>query len=90
MKMKFIPHLDLAIGQVAWILSFGKTATNQTLDQLRYLRSVGIPFTKEELGGGRGNRLRYSYYHLIETGVALFSMNLNIKPRNIATPVSMR
>jgi hypothetical protein len=55
------------------------------LDELRYLRQLGVPFTEAELGGGRGNRITYGYDHLIETGVAHFGMQRGMRPREIAT-----
>jgi hypothetical protein len=30
--------------------------------------------SQQELGGGRGNRIRYGFDHLIELGVALFGV----------------
>ena len=33
----------------------GQPPTALLLDQLRYLRQLGVPFSKPELGGGRGN-----------------------------------
>jgi hypothetical protein len=56
----------------------------QLLDQLRYLRQLGVPFSKQELGGGRGNRIRYGFDHLIELGVALFGLQRGMTPREVA------
>ena len=54
------------------------------LDQLRYLRQLGVPFSKAELGGGRGYRIRYGFDHLIELGVALFGLQRGMAPREVA------
>jgi hypothetical protein len=82
--MPALPDLHLTHGQVAWALSGGQPPTNQTLDQLRYLRQLGIPFTKEELGVGRGNRITYTYDHLIECGVALAGLRRGLRFREVA------
>jgi hypothetical protein len=76
--------LSLTHGQVAWVLSRGQEPTLLLLDQLRYLRQLGVPFTEAELGGGRGNRIRYGFYHLIELGVALFGLQRGMAPREVA------
>jgi hypothetical protein len=80
------PPLDLSLthGQVAWVLSRGLTPTAEVFDQIRYLRQLGVPFTKEELGIGRGNRIRYGFDHLIELGVALFGLRRGMAPREVA------
>ena len=78
-------QLSLTHGQVAWTLSRGLPPTQELLDQLRYLRQLGVPFTKDELGGGRGNRIRYGFDHLIELGVALFGLRRGIRPREMAS-----
>ncbi len=79
-----ISHLRLTHGQVAWTLSRGLPPTRMLIDQLRYLRQLGVPFAKEELGGGRGNRIRYGFDHLIELGVALFGLRRGMAPRELA------
>jgi len=81
-----ISPLDLSLthGQVAWVLARGQQPSALLLDQLRYLRQVGVPFSKQELGGGRGNRIRYGFEHLIELGVALFGLQRGMAPREVA------
>src|SRR5215831_12019840 len=81
-----IPALDLSLthGQVAWVLGRGQPPSAQLHDQLRYLRQLGVPFSKQELGGGRGNRIRYGLDHLIELGVALFGLQRGMTPREVA------
>src|SRR5580693_5991154 len=75
--------LSLTHGQVAWVLARGQQPSALLLDQLRYLRQLGVPFSKEELGGGRGNRIRYGFDHLIELGVALFGLQRGMAPREV-------
>ena len=76
--------LSLTHGQVAWVLSRGQQPSTLLLDQLRYLRQLGVPFSKQELGGGSGNRIRYGFDHLIELGVALFGLQRGMAPREVA------
>src|ERR1700732_206299 len=75
--------LSLTHGQVAWVLARGQQPSALLLDQLRYLRQLGVPFSKKELGGGRGNRIRYGFDHLIELGVALFGLQRGMAPRAV-------
>jgi len=76
--------LSLTHGQVAWALARGPQPTPVLFDQLRYLRQLGVPFSKRELGGGRGNRIRYGFDQLIELGVALFGLQRGMAPREVA------
>jgi hypothetical protein len=85
-----ISRFALTHGQVAWAISNGMPPSRHRLDELRYLRQLGIPFVKAELGGGRGNPLRYDYDHLIETGVAHFGMNRGLRPRELTILVEDR
>jgi hypothetical protein len=81
---KPIPKLDLSHGQVAWALSLGKPPEQKLLDQMRYLRQLGIPFTRSELGMGRGNRVRYDFDHLTEVGVGVAALRRGMTPKEIA------
>ena len=76
--------LSLTHGQVAWALARGQPPSAPLIDQLRYLRQLGVPFSKAELGGGSGHRLRYGFNHLIELGVAVFGLERGMRPREIA------
>ena len=77
-------ELSLTHGQVAWALARGRPPDALLIDQLRYLRQLGVPFSKSELGSGRGNRIRYGFDHLIELGVALFGLQRGMAPREVA------
>jgi hypothetical protein len=82
-----VPRLSLSHGQVAWALARGTPPSRQLLDQLRYLRQLGVPFMAGELGTGRGYRVRYAFDHLIELGVALFGLRRGMTPRDITSLV---
>ena len=77
-------HLSVTHGQVAWALARGQPPSDQLIDQLRYLRQLGVPFSKAELGAGSGNRIRYGFDHLIELGVAVFGLERGMRPREVA------
>jgi hypothetical protein len=81
---KPIPVLQLTQGQVAWTLSLGQPPSKQTIDQLRYLRQIGVPFSEAELGGGRGYHVQYGYVHLVECGLALYAIRRGMVPREAA------
>jgi hypothetical protein len=81
---KPLPKLNLTHGQVAWALSLGKPPEQRLLDEMNYLRQLGIPFEKSELGMGRGNRARYRFDHLIELGVGIAALRRGMKPKDIA------
>ena len=82
--MVSLTDLSLTHGQVAWALARGQQPTAMLTDQLRYLRQLGVPFSRHELGGGRGNRIRSGFDHLIELGVALFGLQRGMTPRAVA------
>jgi len=82
--MSQIPRLQLTHGQVAWSLCGGQPPDKRTLDALRYLRQLGVPFTKDELGVGRGNRLTYTFDHLVECAVAMYAIRRATKPSQAA------
>lgn len=79
-----VPSLNLTHGQVLWALARGTPPEQRLIDQLRYLRLLGVPFRKSELGRGRGNRMRYGYEHLIELGVAVWALERGMKPGEVA------
>jgi len=69
---------------MAWVLSLGQPPSKLLVDQMRYLRTLGVPFTPKELGGGRGNWLRSDYYQLSETGVAIAAIRRGMSPAEAA------
>jgi hypothetical protein len=83
--MPEIPRFKLTHGQVAWAICQGRESDDQTIDALRYLRQLGVPFTEDERGVGRGNRLHYTFDHLIECSVAMFAIRHGMKPKMAAT-----
>jgi hypothetical protein len=75
-----VPHLDLSLGQVAWAINLGRPPAKPMLNQLNYLRQLGIPMAVTGRGAGRGNRVRYGFYDLIEAGLALYAVQHGLKP----------
>ena len=82
--MREPPLINLSHGQVLWTLSRGTLPDSRLVDQVRYLRLLGVPFRKAELGKGRGNRLLYRYEHLIELGVGVWALERGMKPQEVA------
>jgi hypothetical protein len=80
-----LPRFELTHGQVAWALSEGLRPSRRLLDELRYLRQLGVPFETSERGKGRGNPLHYDYDHLLEVGVAQFATRRGLRPREVAS-----
>ena len=74
-----IPHFQLSIGQVAWAINLGQKPSQVMLDQFNYLRQRGVPFSKEDLSAGSGNRILMNYDELIESGVALAAIDNGMK-----------
>src|SRR5689334_25033847 len=81
---QYLPHLSLSQGQVAWVLSLGQPPGKLLIDQMRYLRTLGVPFSAKELGAGRGNWLRSDYYQLVETGAAIAAIRRGMRPAEAA------
>lgn len=78
--------LKLSFGQVAWALSHGRPPHPRTLDRLRYLRQLQVPFTEAERKGS-GNRMVYRFEHLVECGLAYEGLKRRLKPLDIATAI---
>jgi hypothetical protein len=79
-----LPKFNLTHRQVAWAISLGRPPDQKLLDQIRYLRQLGIPFDDRELGTGRGNRVRYKFDHLIELGLGVAALRRSMTPKEIA------
>ena len=76
---------ELKVGRCwLWTLNGGQPPTQLIIDQFRYLRQLGVPFEKSELGSGRGNRVQYRFDHLIESGVALYAIQHGMRPRDVS------
>lgn len=85
-----VPQLALSHGQVLWCLAGGKKPSPPLPEQVRYLRQLGIPFDGSEMGQGRGVRLSYGFYHLIEVGIAHEGLRRRIQPRFLTMLVDER
>jgi hypothetical protein len=82
-----LPRLTLTHGQAIWTLCLGifpvAPQRQLVLDQVRYLRQLGIPFDERTRGQGRGHRMRYHFEELAELGVALYALRRGVRPKDI-------
>lgn len=85
MPLPPLTSIQLTHGQVAWALCAGRTPDAQTLDALRYLRQLGVPFAEDERGLGRGNRLTYNFDNLMECATAMYAIRRGQKPGDAAS-----
>src|SRR5437868_1820154 len=83
-----IPLLRLTHGQLLWTLCRGAAPQGLRrrllLDQLRYLRQLGVPFAEQGRGEGRGRAIHYSYEEVVEMAVALFALRHGVRPSLVA------
>ncbi|MDB5409650.1 MAG: hypothetical protein JWL84_4562, partial [Rhodospirillales bacterium] len=79
-----LPRLRLSHGQVLSIFSKVSLASDTMEDEIRYFRRLGVPFIESELGKGRGHRISYNFFHLVELAVALTALRHGMRPREAA------
>jgi hypothetical protein len=80
-----LESLQLSFGQVAWAISGGRAPDSITVDRLRYLRRLGVPFPKEgDRKRGSGNRQIYGFDHLVECAVGVYALRQRLKPAGVA------
>ncbi|WP_158886333.1 hypothetical protein [Rhodanobacter sp. L36] len=85
-----VPRFALTRGQVAWTVCRGQTPEQSVLDQLRYLKQIGIPFAGGAQEKGRGNRVTYSFYDLMDVAVAFEALRRNVPARLLKHLVERR
>ena len=83
-EMLTVPTWQLSHGQAAWVIAHGRNPPRRVLDQLRYLRQLGVPFTEAERQPGRGNRVFYRYEEVVEMAVAIFAIRHGMRPGEAA------
>lgn len=79
-----LPDLSLTHGQLLWSIRYGRDPTQLVKDQVRYLRTLGIPPAAKEQAKGPGSRIRYDFFDLIEVGLAVTALDLRCRPQDIA------
>lgn len=79
-----LPELDLTHGQLLWSVRYGREPTPLVKDQVRYLRTLGIPAAAKEQARGPGSRIRYDFFDLVEVGLAVTAFDLRFRPQDIA------
>lgn len=83
-EMLTVPTWQLSHGQAAWVIAHGRNPPRRVLDQLRYLRQLGVPFAEAERQPGRGNRVFYRYEEVVEMAVAIFAIRHGMRPGEAA------
>ena len=76
----------LSFGQVAQAICYGNTPDPETVDRLRYLRQLGIPFSESERTGS-GFRKNYTFDQLFECALAVEWIRWGGKPRHVAEAI---
>lgn len=79
-----LPDLDLTQGQLLWAIRYGREPNQRVKDQVRYLRTLGIPASAQDQARGPGARIRYDFFDLIEIGLAVTALDLRFRPQDIA------
>ncbi len=79
-----LPDLELTHGQLLWSIRYGREPTQLVKDQVRYLRTLGIPAAAKEQARGPGSRIRYDFFDLVEIGLAAAALDLRFRPQDIA------
>jgi hypothetical protein len=79
-----LPDLELTHGQLLWSIRYGREPTQLVKDQVRYLRTLGIPAAAKEQARGPGSRIRYDFFDLVEIGLAVAALDLRFRPQDIA------
>jgi len=79
-----LPDLHLTHGQLLWAIKLGRDPDRQLKDQVRYLRTLGIPAAAKEQASGPGSRITYDFHDLMEVGLAVTGLNMRFKPKDIA------
>jgi hypothetical protein len=79
-----LPDLALTHGQLLWSIRYGREPIRLVKDQVRYLRTLGIPAAAKEQAQGPGSRITYDFYDLIEIGLAVTALDLRFRPQDIA------
>lgn len=83
-EMLSVPTFQLSHGQAAWVIAHGQPPPRRMLDQLRYLRLLGVPFAEGDRQPGRGNRIFYKYEEVVEMAVAIFAIRCRMRPKEVA------
>jgi hypothetical protein len=85
-----IPSISLSHGQLLWCLGGGRPVRKPLPDQIRYLRQIGIPYLESEEGEGRGVRVDYGFYELMEVGLACEALRQRVRPKLLKSLVDQR
>ncbi len=76
--------MALTHGQVLFVLARGREVSQELRETVKYLRRLGVPFSKKELGVGKGVSVKYRFDHLIELSIAMILRARGMELRDIA------
>lgn len=79
-----LPDFELTHGQLLWAINYGREPDQRLRDQVRYLRTIGVPAAANEQARGPGSRITYDFFDLMEVGLAITALNLRCRPKDIA------
>lgn len=85
---KQLPDLELTHGQLLWSIRYGREPSQLVKDQVRYLRTLGIPPAAKDQARGPGSRITYDFFDLIEVGLAVTALDLRSRPQDIAAVIA--
>jgi hypothetical protein len=85
-----VPNISLSHGQLLWCLGGGEPVKKPLPDQIRYLRQIGIPYLESKEGEGRGVRVDYGFYELMEVGLACEALRQRVRPKLLKSLVEQR
>lgn len=74
-----LPDLELTHGQLLWSIRYGREPTQLLKDQVRYLRTLGIPAAAKDQAKGPGTPITYDFYDLVEIGLAVTALDFRFK-----------
>jgi hypothetical protein len=79
-----LPDLELSYGQLLWAIHYGRDPDQMLKDRARYLRQMDIPAAAAREADGSGKRISYDFFDLIELGLAVTSLDLGFRPKEIS------
>lgn len=76
-------HNRMNFGQMAFAIALGRKPDQTVLDNLRYLRQLGVPYAPGQTPGS-GHWLQYGFNPMFECAFGLEWLKWGLRPRQIA------